>query len=95
MDSDVVEEIREVLEADGESRIGDLHVWRIGRGQFACAASIVTHEPKEPAFYKSLLSVHEEIAHVTLEVNRCPGQARRLRFVVLKACSPHLVKYDL
>jgi hypothetical protein len=41
--------------------------------RFACAASIVTHEPKEPAFYKSLLSVHEEIAHVTLEVNRCPG----------------------
>jgi Co/Zn/Cd efflux system component len=73
MDSDVVEEIREVLEADDETRISDLHVWRVGRSQFACAASIVTHEPKEPAFYKSLLSVHEEIAHVTLEVNRCPG----------------------
>jgi Co/Zn/Cd efflux system component len=73
MDSGVVEEIREALEVDGETRISDLHVWRVGRGQFACAASIVTHEPKEPAFYKSLLSVHEEIAHVTLEVNRCPG----------------------
>jgi hypothetical protein len=62
----------EVLEADGETRISDLHVWRVGRGRF-CAASIVTHEPKQPAFYKSLLSMHEEIAHVTLEVNRCPG----------------------
>lgn len=53
--------------------MSDLHVWRVGREQFSCAASIVTHEPKDPAFYKSLLSVHEEIAHVTLEVNRCPG----------------------
>jgi cation diffusion facilitator family transporter len=73
MDSGVVEEIREVLESDGETRVSDLHVWRVGRNRFACAASIVTHEPKEPGFYKSLLSVHEEIAHVTLEVNRCPG----------------------
>ena len=67
----VVEEIREALEADGETRVSDLHVWRVGRDQFACAASIVTHEPKEPTFYKSLLNIHEEIAHVTLEVNRC------------------------
>jgi Co/Zn/Cd efflux system component len=73
MDSGVLEEMREVERRMVETRISDLHVWRVGRGRFACAASIVTHEPKEPAFYKSLLSVHEEIAHVTLEVNRCPG----------------------
>lgn len=73
MDSGVVEEIRAAFEADGETRVSDLHVWRVGREQFSCAASIVTHEPKDPAFYKSLLNVHEEIAHVTLEVNRCPG----------------------
>ena len=56
---------------DGETRISDLHVWRVGRDRVACAASIVTHELKEPAF--SLLSIHEEIAHVTLEINRCAG----------------------
>jgi cation diffusion facilitator family transporter len=71
MDAEVVEEIRETLEADGETRVSDLHVWRVGRNQFACAVSIVTHEPKEPTFYKSLLRIHEEIVHVTLEVNRC------------------------
>src|SRR5258705_13867586 len=70
MDAGLVEEIREVLEADGDTRISDLHVWRVGRDRFACAASIVTHEPKESAFYKSLLSVHEEIAHGTVEINR-------------------------
>ena len=32
MDADVVEEIRKVLEADGETRISDLHVWRGGPG---------------------------------------------------------------
>jgi hypothetical protein len=42
----------------------------VARDKFACAASIVTHQPKEPAYYKSLLSIHGEIAHMTLEVNR-------------------------
>ena len=72
MDSGVVEEIREVLESDGETRVSDLHVWRVGRNRLGrgkhCDA-----RAEGARFYKSLLSVHEEIAHVTLEVNRCPG----------------------
>jgi cation diffusion facilitator family transporter len=77
MDSEIVREIREVLERDGETKLSDLHVWRVARDKFACAASVVTHEPKEPAHYKSLLRVHDEIAHVTLEVNRCPNGSIR------------------
>jgi cation diffusion facilitator family transporter len=71
MDSGVVAEIREVLETDADTRISDLHVWRVGRDKFACAVSIVTHDPKAPSYYKSLLSIHEEVAHVTVEVNQC------------------------
>lgn len=71
MDSDVVEEIRAALESDADTRVCDLHVWRVGRDKFACAVSIVTHGPKSPSQYKALLSVHEEVAHVTIEVNHC------------------------
>lgn len=71
MDAGVVDEIREALESDGDARLSDLHVWRVGQDHYACAASLVAHEPKTPAEYKARLAVHEEIAHVTLEVNRC------------------------
>jgi Co/Zn/Cd efflux system component len=41
MDNHVVEELRSCLEADGEARISDLHVWRVGRSRFACAIAVV------------------------------------------------------
>jgi Co/Zn/Cd efflux system component len=47
MDHPVVEEIREVVEADagtGDSRLADLHVWRVGQGAYACALTVVTHD---------------------------------------------------
>ena len=50
----------------------DLHVWSIGPGLVAAEISLVSHEPKEPAVYKDLLS-GLGLAHVTTEVHRCPG----------------------
>ena len=47
MDHPVVEEIREALETDqagGNTRVSDLPVWRIGKGSYACAVSVVTHD---------------------------------------------------
>jgi len=35
MDHEIVQKIREALEADGDTRITDLHVWRVGRSQFS------------------------------------------------------------
>jgi len=69
--SDLGVEIRKAIEGDDDTRIADLHIWQIGVNQFAAIVSIVTHESKEPEFYKQLLKEHEELVHVTLEVNRC------------------------
>ena len=47
MDHPVVDEIREVVEtgADaGETRIADLHVWRVGKQVYSCAMTVVTHD---------------------------------------------------
>lgn len=75
MDHPVVEEIREVVETGpehGDTRIADLHVWRVGRGAYACALSLVTHDPDlTPERVRAQLAVHEEIVHSTIEIQRC------------------------
>jgi len=75
MDHPVVEEIRAAVETGpggGDSRIADLHVWRVGRQAFSCALSVVTHDPGvTPERVREWLSVHEEIVHSTIEVHVC------------------------
>ncbi|SEL84744.1 cation diffusion facilitator family transporter [Roseateles sp. YR242] len=71
MDTPVVQEVREVIQASPwPATISDLHVWRVGRGQYACIVALVTASDAQPADFKRLLSVHEELVHITVEVNR-------------------------
>lgn len=71
MDAPVVEEIREVIRsAPVDAEIHDLHVWRVGKGKYACALSIATADTASPDDFRRWLSVHEELVHVTVEVNR-------------------------
>jgi len=75
MDHPVVEEIREAVETGpdaGETRIADLHVWRVGKQSYACAVSLVTHdEALTPQRVREQLAQHEEIVHATVEIQRC------------------------
>lgn len=80
MDHPVVQEIREVIDergADSATRIADLHVWRVGRGSYSCALSLVSHDRNlTPDQVRSWLSVHSEIVHSTIEVHACHGADR-------------------
>ncbi len=69
MDPAAVEEIRAALEADGETRLTDLHLLRVGLNQFAVIVSVMAEKPREPEFYKNLLRQHEELAHISVEIN--------------------------
>lgn len=75
MDHPVVDEIREVIEPTenpDETRITDLHVWRVGKEAYSCAISIVTHsETLTPEQVREQLRQHEEIVHTTIEIHRC------------------------
>lgn len=75
MDHPVVSEIREMLETGpeaGETRITDLHVWRVGTAAYAVALSLITHdESLTPDSVRRQLAVHEELAHVTVEIRQC------------------------
>ena len=76
MDHPVVEEIRQVIAQDGrvgETRIADLHVWRVGKASYSCAISLVTHDTElTPGIVRGWLSQHEEIVHATIEIHHCP-----------------------
>jgi cation diffusion facilitator family transporter len=74
MDAPVVDEVREVIERGAvPARITDLHVWRVGRGHYACVVSLVTMAPVDAAFFRDALQVHEELVHVTVEVVHVPA----------------------
>lgn len=70
MDAPVVKEIREVVEDGGDTRIVDLHVWRVGRQSYACAVGVVSRDPSLTAnAIRQRLAVHEEIIHSTIEIH--------------------------
>lgn len=74
MDAPVVEKIREVIAASEiPAEITDLHVWRVGKDKYACivAVSVTSSDAEEvtPEYFRKLISVHEELAHVTVEIN--------------------------
>jgi cation diffusion facilitator family transporter len=75
MDHPVVDEIREAILEKGqpsETSIADLHVWRVGKSNYSCAISLVTHDRKlTPAMVRQWLAQHEEIVHTTIEIQHC------------------------
>ena len=74
MDHPVVDEIREVIDTGdlaSTTRITDLHVWRVGKGAYACAMGLVTRDPAlTAAMVRSRLAVHAEIVHTTIEIQQ-------------------------
>jgi cation diffusion facilitator family transporter len=68
---DLPEEIRRAVENDGDSSIADLHVWQIAAGRFAAIVSVVAHDAKPAQVYREMLQAHEELVHVTIEVQQC------------------------
>ncbi|MCJ7851634.1 CDF family Co(II)/Ni(II) efflux transporter DmeF [Pseudomonas monteilii] len=70
MDAPVVEEIREVVaQLPVPASITDLHVWRVGKAQYACILGLATSSALSADSVRQALGVHEELAHITVEVN--------------------------
>lgn len=69
MNTPVVQEIRDVIanELPGVG-ITDLHVWRVGKGRFACILALVSNRPLSPVVVRGHLAVHEELVHITVEI---------------------------
>jgi cation diffusion facilitator family transporter len=74
MDAPVVDEVREVVAGlPGAPHLRDLHVWRVGKGKYACIVSLMADNAGLHAErVRAALQVHEELVHVTVEIERGP-----------------------
>jgi cation diffusion facilitator family transporter len=71
MDSPVVAEVREVVASlPGSPQLRDLHVWRVGKGKYACIVSLGGAGALVAEDVRAALAVHEELVHVTVELVR-------------------------
>ncbi|MBY0579824.1 MAG: CDF family Co(II)/Ni(II) efflux transporter DmeF [Burkholderiales bacterium] len=71
MNAPVVAEIRDVIrESPVAAEICDLHVWRVAKGKYACVLSLVTPHEVSPDYFRERLGIHDELVHVTVEINR-------------------------
>ncbi|MFO7559714.1 MAG: cation diffusion facilitator family transporter [Desulfobacterales bacterium] len=66
--------VRQKIEGDADTRISDLHVWKVSPDHYAVIVSVVTHYPRPSAYYKKLLAEFRELSHITIEVNPCEGE---------------------
>jgi cation diffusion facilitator family transporter len=65
--------IQETIESEADTRVADLHLWRLAPGQFAAILSIVSANPRPPAYYKERLGKFHTLGHITVEVNPDPA----------------------
>lgn len=68
-------DIQGAIEAEADTRVADLHVWRVGPRHLAAIVTVVATQPCDPSHYRALLRRFEDLAHVTVEVQRCPDGA--------------------
>src|SRR5579862_3024916 len=70
MDAPVVAAIREAVRvSEIPAQIQDLHVWRVSRSKYACLLSVACDSRATPEHFRAVLANHEELVHVTVEVN--------------------------
>ncbi len=63
--------IQQIIEADADNRVTDLHVWKVGPHHLAAIVTLVTHYPRPVEEYRQLLAELPELKHVTIEVIEC------------------------
>lgn len=74
MDAPVVAEIHEVIgQLPEPAMLTDLHLWRVSKDQYACLLSLATAGGLDADSVRRSLAVHEELVHVTVEINRLPA----------------------
>jgi cation diffusion facilitator family transporter len=75
MDERSLAAIKEKIEGVPDTRIADIHVWKVGPADYAAILAIVTHHPQKLDYYKNLLRDFKEITHLTVELNVCEGES--------------------
>ncbi|MGU2299638.1 CDF family iron/cobalt efflux transporter AitP [Pseudomonas aeruginosa] len=70
MDAPVAAEIRAAIASSPlPAELLDLHLWQVGQGKYACLLSLLTTKEGSADYFKRRLAEHEELVHITVEVN--------------------------
>ena len=70
-----IETVRHLIEASGEHRVVDFHLWSIGSGLQAALITVVSSAPRSPDYYRQMIAKQHEVAHLTIEVHAYREQA--------------------
>lgn len=62
--------VRKAIEADGDTKITDLHIWSIGPDIYSAEIALVAENPAAPAEYKNRVPPSTNVVHVCLEVHK-------------------------
>ena len=71
----LTQRIRDLIEADGDALVSDLHVWQVGAKAWSAALAVVADAPHPTAVYRERLQAVAELRQVTVELHRCLGHA--------------------
>ncbi len=71
VDDTIRDKARELIEADDESKVADLHLWRVGSKDVALIVSVVTGAGRKAEEYQSRLEGLPGLSHVSVEVHPC------------------------
>jgi cation diffusion facilitator family transporter len=70
-DKELTEEIKTIIEGDGDTKISDLHLWKVAEELYACIISLVAEKPKKIEQYKNMLKPVHELVHTSIEIEKC------------------------
>ncbi|MFN3406403.1 MAG: cation diffusion facilitator family transporter [Caldimicrobium sp.] len=65
------EKIIKEIEKDGNSKVYDIHLLRVGRDSYACILGIETNKKLSLDYYENILKKFDNIVHTTLELRLC------------------------
>lgn len=73
-DKDIRDAVVKAIESDGDSAVGDLHIWPLNSNALAAVITVVTKENRNPQDYRPRLSHITKLKHTTIEIHNCTNQ---------------------
>jgi len=68
---ELIDEIYEAIESDGDTKISDIHLIKVADTDYAGIISLVSHTNYTLEEYKKRLIPVHELVHITIEINPC------------------------
>lgn len=68
---DLIKNITSAIEEVPDTKVSDIHVWRLNAQDLSVIISVVTHCNQDLVLYKEKLKSFNQIKHINIEVNKC------------------------